>query len=215
MAKHKVRQGQCLSSIANAYGFSNWKKIYYHAENTNFRIKRPNPNVIYPGDSLFVPNKETKQEPGSTETRHRFRVAGTKIFLRIVVLNELDEPFANCGFQLELENEAIDGFLDEEGLLDVKIPAQATKGKLTVEIADGEPPPTVTWSLQIGRLDPVEEVSGVQARLNNLGFDCGDVDGIVGPLTRESIELFQAEYEVQDQGLGQATRDKLVEIHGC
>jgi hypothetical protein len=37
-----------------------------------------------------------------------------------------------------------------------------------------------TVELRIGDLDPVEALSGIQALLNALRFDCGKVDGVRG-----------------------------------
>ncbi len=78
------------------------------------------------------------------------------------------------------------------------------------------------WTLQIGRLNPLMEkahtkycISGVQQRLNNLGFYCGPIDGIKGPNTKLSIEKFQSLFGLQVDnipGTGE-TQPKLVEIH--
>jgi len=54
---YTVRPGDTLSSIARKHGFSTWKDVYYHPENAAFRAKRPNPNLIYPGDVVVIPKK--------------------------------------------------------------------------------------------------------------------------------------------------------------
>ena len=51
---HEVKQGECLSSIARRFGFRDWKKIYQHPMNADLRQKRPNPNVLHPGDRIFI-----------------------------------------------------------------------------------------------------------------------------------------------------------------
>ena len=55
--RYTVVAGDCLSSIAARHGFSNWRIVYDAPENADFRAKRPNPNVIYAGDVLFIPNQ--------------------------------------------------------------------------------------------------------------------------------------------------------------
>jgi N-acetylmuramoyl-L-alanine amidase len=70
--------------------------------------------------------------------------------------------------------------------------------------------------LQIGHLDPVEETTGIQGRLNNLGFDCGEVDGIIGPQTEAAVRAFQDEHSLEADGIpGPKTQAKLKEVHGC
>ena len=59
MPTHIVRAGENLTAIARKYGYSDWKTIYDHARNADFRKKRPNPNVIMPGDEIYVPDKVT------------------------------------------------------------------------------------------------------------------------------------------------------------
>ena len=53
--KHVVRRGDSLSKIASAFGVSPWQCIYDQKLNAALVAKRPNPNLILPGDALFVP----------------------------------------------------------------------------------------------------------------------------------------------------------------
>ena len=57
MATHTVIRGDCLSSIAKQYGFSDYKTIYDHPQNQAFKQKRPNPNLIMAGDEIFIPER--------------------------------------------------------------------------------------------------------------------------------------------------------------
>ena len=67
-----VTQGECLSSIARRFGITDWRTIYNHPENAEFRRRRPNPNILYPGDEIYAPPRELRNEPCSTGQRHSF-----------------------------------------------------------------------------------------------------------------------------------------------
>ena len=62
---HTVVQGEYLSGIAKKYGFSSHKKIWDHAQNAELKKQRQNPNVIFPGDQLFIPDKRIRKNPGT------------------------------------------------------------------------------------------------------------------------------------------------------
>jgi hypothetical protein len=62
MAKpYTIRSGDTLTHIAAREGFSSWRDIYYHPDNSAFRTKRPNPDRIFPGDVLIIPDKRDGQ----------------------------------------------------------------------------------------------------------------------------------------------------------
>ena len=65
MAQYTIKAGDTLDSIAGDYGMS-WRQLYYHRENAGFRAKRTDPNKIYPGDVLWVPEekKDNKNSEG-------------------------------------------------------------------------------------------------------------------------------------------------------
>ena len=217
MAKtHTVKQGECLSSIAQKYGFSNWRTIYDHAENADFRQKRPNPNLICPGDKIYIPDKDKKEETGETGQRHTFRRKSSKTLLRILLQDEEGQNFANKAYKLEIEGKTYEGTTDGSGLIEQEIPAVAEQGELTVWLDDNPPGEGCTWTLMIGHLDPVDTMTGIQARLNNLGFHCGEVDGIQGPKTTAAVKFFQEAYNLTVDGIpGPKTQAKLEEVHGC
>jgi hypothetical protein len=205
--QHVVQQGECVSSIAKHYGFE-WKRIWNLAENSNLRLKRKNPNILHPGDTLFVPEKQPRNEDRSTDAVHQFRLKGTPCKLRIRLLSA-GKPMANEPYKL-IVGTLLEGTTDGDGLLEQIIPEEATSGKLLV----GKH--LLELRLDIGHLDPITEVSGVQARLNNLGFHCGPVDGLLGPMTRSAIYTFQETYDLEMTGApDQPTQDKLKERHGC
>ncbi len=209
MPDYKVKQGDCLSNIAHRYGLK-WEKVWNHPKNSTLKEKRKNPNVLYPGDMLFIPEKEEKQESGATEQKHRFKVKGVPSKLILVLKDEEDQPRTNVSYILEIDGQLFSGQTDGTGKLEHSIPPNAKKGKLMIEGGPEE------YSLQLGNIDPINEIYGIQARLSNLGFYLGLVDGKMNLETIESIKYFQTEYGLKVNGeADQATCDKLLKEHGC
>ena len=58
---HKVKQGECISSIAEDYGFS-WERIWNDLNNEELKQKRKDPNILYPGDEVVIADKEVREE---------------------------------------------------------------------------------------------------------------------------------------------------------
>jgi len=211
---HTVQQGECLSSIAKQYYLSDYRLIYDHPENAELKRRRPDPNIIYPGDVLFIPDKELKEVPRPTDNKHKFKLKEQLVLLRIVVKDDKDHPYANKRYQLTVEGTQFDGTTNGQGLLEQKIRADATDGELKVWTGQDDRIDFHGWKLSLGHLDPIETVTGVQARLNNLGFYCGTVDGIVGPMTSEALRDFQGKEKLQPTGqLDATTRNRLKNKH--
>lgn len=52
---YTVKKGDSLSAIAKRFGVKSWQELYNLSENAAFRAKRPDPNLIQPGDVVTVP----------------------------------------------------------------------------------------------------------------------------------------------------------------
>lgn len=214
---HTVRQGECLSSIARKYGLKSWQSLYEHPENERFRSIRKDPNILSPGDKIVIPDPVVKTVSGSTESLHSFRVTGDATYLRLNLMLDVFGEGAIGKYRLEVEglSEPLEGELGEDGAIDVPIPPHTTMAKLSLFNAAGSQLVN-SVELRIGELDPVEALSGVQARLNALRFDCGEVDGVWGEKTESAVRRFQKSLAVTDEEApyGQATIDKLVVLYG-
>lgn len=57
MTTHTVAKDENLSVIAAKHGFKNWRIIYYAAGNEAFRQRRPDPDLIQPGDVVAIPER--------------------------------------------------------------------------------------------------------------------------------------------------------------
>jgi N-acetylmuramoyl-L-alanine amidase len=202
MPEYKVKQGDCISSIAERHGLF-WEKVWDHPKNSRLKEQRKDPNILYPGDILFIPEKEKKEESGATEQKHRFRKKGTPAKLRLIIERD-DKPIKNTDYILTIDGEISRGETDEKGLIEVPIKPNTKHGRL--EIAD------LVYELDFGFMDPIDENTGVQTRLQNLGFYHGALDGIIGPRTAQAIGEFQAFSGLKLTGtLDNQTRDKLFE----
>lgn len=58
-----VVSGDNLTLITRRLGFRNYKTIYDHELNREFKKSRPDPNLIHPGDEIVIPNKVLKSIP--------------------------------------------------------------------------------------------------------------------------------------------------------
>lgn len=52
---YTVVSGDTLSKIAQKFGIGSWSLLYNHPYNQAFKASRTNPNLIYPGDKLYIP----------------------------------------------------------------------------------------------------------------------------------------------------------------
>lgn len=211
---HFVKQGDYLSKIAKQHGFADWKTIWNDPQNADLKKKRQNPNVLYPGDKLVIPEKKEKQESGATEQHHKFKAKHKKLMLRLVLKDLNFKPLANKKCVLHVDGEEFEITSQPNGLVEHEIKPTAEQARLKVE--DEKSPITLEIPIEIGKLHPVDKVSGQKARLNNLGYFAGPLDEEDEALFTSAVEEFQCDHKLTVDGkCGPKTQGKLKEIHGC
>ena len=65
---YTVQPGDNLTTIARRFRLSSWQQLYNSPDNAGFRAKRPNPNLIFPGDIIMVPDGSPPAPPARTPT---------------------------------------------------------------------------------------------------------------------------------------------------
>lgn len=205
---HTVKQGEHISNIADKYGFLDYLIIWDHAKNADLKKQR-NPNVLLPGDQIFIPDKKPKTELISTRRAHVFEVVSRSLKLQIVLKDPDGRPIVNMDGELEVEGTNFAVKSDAQGIVKSEISKPTIHGALRV------PSLRIAFPFLVGFLDPVEEQSGCVARLANLGYYQASVPAKEHRL-RCAIEEFQYEHGIRVTGaLDNATRAKLKEAHGC
>jgi N-acetylmuramoyl-L-alanine amidase len=208
MPIHVVQQGEHISSIAGQYGFTDYLTIWNDAQNASLRKQRPNPHVLYPGDNVYIPEKQPKVESRPTGNVHRFVLRAKRLKLRIVVQDWNGHPIKNTPCTLVVEDQTYQLNTDGDGMISQEISPEARKGRLSIRDMDVE--------LLIGHLDPVDSMSGWRARLNNLGYNAGDADKEDDLQLISAIEQFQHDTGlVRDGSCGPATQSALLKAHRC
>jgi Putative peptidoglycan binding domain len=203
---HTVKQGEHTASIALKYGFYDWQVVWNDPNNAALKKLRENPNVLYPGDQLYIPDKQQKEEPCKTTQTHHFKLARKKIRLSVQLRDFNSKPLANIAAKLEIDGQVKQIKTNGEGKIDELIPTPARSATLT---ANGK-----TYRLQVGDLDPVSTPSGQLARLANLGYFLGRSPDD-GNEFRSAVEEFQCDYDLAVDGdCGPKTQGKLKEVHG-
>jgi len=204
--EYKVKQGDSIASIAFKRGLFP-DTIWDDPKNKELKEKRGCPDVLMPGDIVFVREKKEKEESCATEQKHRFRRKGVPAKLEVQLMED-GEPRDNLEYQLIIDGISVSGKTDKDGWVRHSIPPNAKKGEL--KIGDSE-----VIDLQIGRLDPVTTIEGIQQRLNNLAFNCGEPSGKLDDRTSAAIRSFQQEHGLEATGKpDEKTESKLVEVHG-
>ena len=206
-----VKPGDCIESIAYEHGLF-WKTLWDHPDNQQVKQVRQKPNVLLPGDKLVIPPIRVKQEACATEKRHRFVRNGVPSQVRIVLRDSKGQPRANLDYKLVIDGKPLSGKTDNQGMLKHSIPPNASSAKLA--IMGGLDPEE--YDLGLGQLDPITEVTGIQARLRNLGYECTDADGELGPSTEAALQAFQTKFGLPPTGKpDDPTRNKLLKEHGA
>ncbi len=203
-----------MESIAKKFGFGDYKVIYNHPNNAELKRNRPKPNLLCVGDRVYIPNLDLGEESCGTEQKHLFELKRPKVKLRIVLKDDKGKPFSDKRFELKLGERLIEGNTDGKGFFEQEIPADSKKGKLKLFTED-EKLKVLSWDLSIGELEPVDTNLGVQARLLNLGFYYGSLDGKVeSNKTKDAIKSYQSKNSMTVTGsVDDALRGRLRDAH--
>lgn len=210
MATHKAKQGECFLSIAANHGFT-WEALWKDEGNKKLAELRKVPTILKPGDVVHLPELKASEHDRKTDAKHKFKLKGTPAKLRLRLLDN-GKPRVNvkCTFHIDgKEGKMIAKSTDGDGKLVLDIPPQAQQ--VWMEVGDEKE----EHLLRVGWLDPMDSLHGLQARLNNLGFDCGKVDGDWGTNTQGGMQAFQANRKIKKTTKpDDATRERIEKDYG-
>jgi hypothetical protein len=202
--EYVVQQGDCIESIAASTGHF-WQTIWNHPQNAALKTARVCPNILLPGDRVYIPDRQRKDVTRPTDQQHRFVKKANSSKFRICV-KKAGVPRANERYVLVIDGQPYNGNTDAQGWIEVAIPPDAQSGSLTVGI---DPLHQEVFSLELGGMDPLTEVSGIQMRLRNLGYPCAS-SGEMDEATSRAIALFQEREGLKTSG--KADRDTIQKL---
>lgn len=211
---HIVRKGEWLTLIGHRHGFPRPDDVYGYEKNQPLRDKRPDPNTLAPGDELWIPPcpHEVELEQKSTGGGpYEITVRGAeKEKLEIVLYDADGNALTDKPYLLRIGAYTVEGTTDGKGRLVEEFESKYLQYGTYSLTVDGKDIP-----LGIGALDPVDTSEGVQARLKNLGYYAGPIDGVLGPQSRAAIRRFQKDHPplAVDGVAGPKTRKRLQEIY--
>ncbi|MFY2560383.1 peptidoglycan-binding protein [Corallococcus terminator] len=180
---HVIRRGECMLLVARRYGILDYRQVYEHPANAELRRKRPNPSVLYPGDTVVIPEPRPSRMPLYTGLPRAFTVDATSArYLRVELRDDLGAPLASKPYLLLFGPRVVEGETDGNGLLVQRVPLSASRAELECE--------DQWWELELGTLRPMKDVpddgvAGAEARLINLGY-------ALEPTGRMTLELRSA-----------------------
>ncbi|MCK5791810.1 MAG: peptidoglycan-binding protein [Ketobacter sp.] len=215
---HIVKPGENLAKIARRHKIANWRDIYHHADNAQLRKRRPNPNILFAGDEVFIPEQKQKSVYVRTGAKHRFVVKeGEPQTLVFRLTDHGGRPMPNVAVDFQLDGRSQTRVSNHSGEIQIVVKkTDIEEFPLNVYADPAAEQPSHRFIVKPGFLDPVDTVSGIQARLNSLGHDCGVADGIYGNKTKAGIESFEQANDLPVTGQISASLYGAVEReYGC
>lgn len=166
---HVVADGDRMSKIAHDNGFADYHALYM-AQPEAFRKKRPNPEILMPGDEIVLPDKIEEKHSAADRKAQKYE-EDTKLPEVRVTLVSAGQAVANRTFTVIVDPPAGRpaaplGTVKSDGKGAVKLHVDPGARKVILVCQD----PPFQVALRLGTLRPVTEPGGVEQRLDNLGY---------------------------------------------
>ncbi|MCA9619430.1 MAG: peptidoglycan-binding protein [Myxococcales bacterium] len=220
MMAYVVRQGDHLARLAAERGFDA-AEVWNHDANRELRERRRNPQVLAPGDVIYLPEARQSRLRLTAKSQNRYQADMPTVRVD-QVLTFGARPLADERYEVHgLGGEPLLRRTDREGRARFEAPAHLRHVHLYL------PDQNVAALVQIGHLDPETEDQGLRDRLAHLGYLlprgllppslAGDV---ADPATRareieDALRRFQRDRELPENGApDEATLAALLDAHG-
>src|SRR5215468_12271496 len=100
---HTVQQGETLIGLARIYRVSDWRIIWSHAQNASLRRERPNPQILGPGDRVYIPEPAPIEYECAVDQKHTFRLKKPReSFVTFTLQDQAGGVLANRRYELKL-----------------------------------------------------------------------------------------------------------------
>lgn len=206
---HTIGQGETITGLAFRRGL-HWQTVWQHPNNAQLRQQRAHQNILYPGDKVFIPDRQPKTVTKATDQVHTFVRMGVPEKFNMQFLDLEGNPYGNQAYVLTVDGRNIKGNLDGDGWIRISLPPNAQSGRILVG-PDGS---LVASDLRFGNLDPITELSGIQARLLNLGYFAGPADGQDSKDFQTAVWKFRQDEKLsEDGGIDDDLRNHLKDRH--
>src|SRR5215472_897179 len=127
---HTTVEGDSIPSLAFAAGLFP-DTVWNHPQNAQLKELRQDMNVLFPGDQVFVPDKQRRVEMADTDQLHKFRRKGVPCRLRLQLFN-IETPRANEDFELSIDGKTQKGSANSAGIIEIWLLPDAKQGILKI-----------------------------------------------------------------------------------
>jgi hypothetical protein len=210
---HIIREGDTPLRLSVIYGIP-LEEIVEHPKNEALKGDFE-ADMLPVGEVVIIPAPQPLKLTVAPQSKVRFSARLPK---HRVVIRFSDEhgPLANEPYRLiGLGPEPIEGSLDGEGTLDVRVPASIETLRLRFEKRH------VQHTVWVGHLPPAHQQAGARARLLHLGYGpVGQRGGDPYSFTdseaeRRAVESFQRAFGLEPSGFADDTTvEELDKLHG-
>ncbi|WP_394838682.1 peptidoglycan-binding protein [Pendulispora rubella] len=207
---HTVKLGDCMASLAQENGFSDYRAIYDDPGNTSLKSARPNPNILAEGDAVVIPDVASKSASAATGKVHTITITVVEAMFRIFIKDHTGVGIAGLAYEVEVGAVTFSGSTAADGKIECQISAVQRTGTLRLWKNKAAGIDGYSFPLEFGALEHESVDRACQERLLHLGFDCGGTSGTIDARTKEALRAFQKRAGLTESGnLEAGTRSKL------
>jgi hypothetical protein len=163
MKPYVVQQGDYLAKLAARYSFDA-TEVWDDPANKDLRDNGRTPELLCPGDVLFVPAEPPPHLPLVVGGANRFSAKAQASVTVSVVFHRDGAPIAGEAFRAKGVGYEQEGKSDGDGLVKLDVTTLDELIEVSFERLG------LRYSVRVGHLDPANEPSGQHQRLANLGY---------------------------------------------
>jgi hypothetical protein len=212
MRTHVVRDGEFMTQIAAKLG-RDPEALWSDPSNADLKANRRHMDILCAGDIVHIPDEQAPEGlPIAKGTTNRYQAKVPRVTISIIA-RDGGTPLADEPYRVMGAGAPIEGTTDGDGRLTFKFPVHVREAEILL------PRKGLSFPLDLGGMDPVDEASGVLKRLANLGFYAnarGPDGGTEEEALRAALIAFQRANSLAATGeLDSSTREGLMALHGC
>jgi N-acetylmuramoyl-L-alanine amidase len=176
-----IRQGDFLLALAHQFGFDA-DTVWNDPKNAQLRQLRPNPNILYPTDVLYIPDQNASpvMQSLATGTTNNFVSSAPTTTLSVTFVGNDPTAYASKAYTIQELDQLTGVVTDGNGV--AKFDAPVTLQNATLVFTETG----ASYALSIGGMDPIDTLSGIFLRLQNLGYIGGAV-----PFDASNLDLLR------------------------